>query len=183
MSRSDVEQLDRNLYKVSLDSFPVAEQDTDYSCWAACAEMVLDFLGHDTTQKEIIRKIKGDASPDQASPGTGLEIMRALAGDWTHVHYDSGDSALMAIDLADGWPVILAIDTGEDIGHAVVLTGMTISWQSRPGAPSLAIVHKVEVCDPTPGVGRDRWSAEEFAEKLDGAIHMRDASRASYPGM
>ncbi|MCH8342678.1 MAG: C39 family peptidase [Planctomycetes bacterium] len=165
-----------NLYTTRLRGFDRVEQSKTYSCWAASAEMVLGFLGRPVSQSEILRTIKGEGIDEGKGYGTGMEIMEALAGDWTHVHYDSGNAAWMAADISLGWPVIIALKNDDDrVGHAVVLTEMTVSWQSTWGQP-LAIVHEVVVVDPYPGMGRERWSGEEFKSRLAGCIHMRDYS-------
>ncbi len=102
------------------------QQESNW-CWAASVAMVLNFAHVPVTQDQIVKRVFGR---QENKPATVFQIMQAIDG-WHSIYEGkkvvvtaflepSGEQILQ--DLYLNYPVILALKTGNKIGHAVVVT-------------------------------------------------------------
>ncbi|MBL9171934.1 MAG: hypothetical protein JNL10_00235 [Verrucomicrobiales bacterium] len=121
-----------------------ATQITPEVCWAACSQMVLSVQGYSVTQSNILDVFH--ASPGlfskantQTNDFASLEeICRVLErlGKGTdtqpHILATPFEKSLHGSiwDLSEGRPVIACLSTGEGVGHAYVLKGVTVGFYS-----------------------------------------------------
>ena len=102
------------------------QQESNW-CWAASVAMVLNFAHVPVTQNQIVTQVFGHKVN---KPATVFQIIQAIDG-WHSVYKGktvvvtaflepSGEQILH--DLYLNYPVILALKTGNKIGHAVVVT-------------------------------------------------------------
>ncbi|EQD24808.1 MAG: hypothetical protein D084_Lepto4C00339G0002 [Leptospirillum sp. Group IV 'UBA BS'] len=98
------------------------QQESNW-CWAASVAMVLNFAHVPVTQDQIVARVFGK---EVNKPATVLQIMQAIDG-W-HSVYEGKEVAVTAFlepsgeqilhDLYLNYRVILALKTGNGIGHA-----------------------------------------------------------------
>lgn len=101
------------------------QQHNDGECLAACAAMVLNFIGIPVAYKRLIRmlEIKGDF-------GTPSFKIRNLARLGVRVAYEQGNLDILRTHLQAGQPCITFVKTGElpywtrNLDHAVVVAGI-----------------------------------------------------------
>jgi hypothetical protein len=130
-----IRQVGPNLYQAGIYTvtFSTARQKGNFWCWAACIEMVLKFHGMEISQESMVAKIHGSLV-DKA--GNSMQILQALTG--TGPNAAGGTSAVYAEgytglyhyfiqDLINGYPLIVGLNYGTNIGHAVVLTAVSFS--------------------------------------------------------
>lgn len=176
--RENVQRIHRNLYDVKLDGFEAVEarqNNRDY-CWAACAQMVLNFSpqqGNRKTvdQETIVSKIKGKVGERLESTGSVTDIMRAIGGPFKNVYVSNGLPNMMVADICQNWPVIVGVrEQDARTGHVLVLTEIRLSWGPR-GEP---IFHDVVLYDPDrKRGGPKRMCCAELKSRLVFAVHMR----------
>src|SRR5262245_4622719 len=77
-----VEQIDFNLYKISIIGFKAVEAEMvrQDSCWAACVQMIRNFNGDDIAQADILKEIKGEIGENDDASGSAIDIIRSLSG-------------------------------------------------------------------------------------------------------
>lgn len=139
-------------------------------CWAACAQMVLNYHGLYVTQEQIVTKIYGGLVD---RPADEYQIKRALSG-WapnvqgrmSYIYCQSGFSNVNEItqSLAYKWPLIVGLrNPNGGVGHAYVLTAIYYSTDQFNNT----IPDKVVLRDPMPGTdGRIEVSWNQFANRL-----------------
>lgn len=95
-------------------------------CWAACVQMVLDYIGLSATQSSIVTKVYGDTYNVTAD---GSHIVEALDGwyvdgSYIYAQYETRKSAKTLIDkLIKHSPLIVGLDENySQVGHAYVLS-------------------------------------------------------------
>jgi hypothetical protein len=147
-----------------------AKQKSSQWCWAASAQMILNYYQIPATQEEIVLRIKG-AFVDEAA--NYLEILEALNGRATDKNGNTKRIQCQTmgitvgnilVDLYEDRPLLLAYDTGEG-GHAVVLTAVTFRTYETDAGTDFDLV-SVTVRDPWPTrPSRQTWSAAQLAAR------------------
>ncbi len=105
-------------------------QEQSEWCWAASTQMILRWLDVDVDQRDVVRRIRGDAEEQTAS---ARDITRALnaisksrSGKREIIHAMSAagppNETVMISELRQRVPMLLTIDLGPGFRHAVVLT-------------------------------------------------------------
>ena len=89
-------------------SVPYHPQIADGYCLAACAQMVLHYLGISSDQAKVARQL--DVRPGVGAPASRI---RQLAADSVSVTYDLGDWETVQALLVQKIPVIAMIQAGE----------------------------------------------------------------------
>lgn len=128
------------------------QQGRDW-CWAASSQMILNWFDVDVRQGDVVRKIRGGAFDQSAS---AKEISAALnrvatcrSGKRAVIHTMSAagppNPLLMIKQLSQQMPMLLAVDTGPQRGHAVVLTACRY-YKDRRGTHIVSMV----IRDPYP---------------------------------
>ena len=113
-------------------------------CLAACAAMVLDYLGVQVRYSRLTRILRiRDA-------GTSFYNLRHLSALGVSVLFEDGDMVALEDHITNGHPVIASVDTqdlrywqGQSVLHAVVIVGLdanTVSLHDPafPNAPQVA---------------------------------------------
>ncbi|MCB0742152.1 MAG: C39 family peptidase, partial [Chitinophagaceae bacterium] len=114
-------------------NFIAAKQRCPNWCWAACAQMVLNYHGLYVTQEQIVQKIYGGLP---CKPGNAQQIMAALSG-WApdtrgrysqiYSQYGVYSGADIVDKLSRKWPIIVGLQNPNGGGHAYVLTAIYYS--------------------------------------------------------
>ena len=132
--------------------FQQASQKSTNWCWAASIEMVLKYHGLNVTQESMVQKIHGSLVDKIGDP---WQILRALTGSGPNAVgrmsqiYAEGYTGLYPYfiqDLINGYPLIVGLNYGTQIGHAVVLTAVTYSTDMFGRQYPLSVV----IRDPWP---------------------------------
>ncbi|MFO7655211.1 MAG: papain-like cysteine protease family protein [Candidatus Krumholzibacteriia bacterium] len=124
-------------------------------CWASCIEMVLSYEGIELPQASIVaRTMGGDVNlgglPDDLLHSTN-GLFEAMSGESVLVsgQFVPGAPATTVLynHLQRRKPVILLYNSGDDSGHAVVLTGIETEIDPERGVR----VKRLHVFDPALG--------------------------------
>jgi len=132
---AEIQQVGPNFFNAGVYTvnFNTAKQKGEFWCWAACIEMVLKYHGVDVSQESMVQKIHSSLADKTAQP---MEILQALIGTGpnttggTSQIYAEGYNGLyqnFVQDLINGYPLIVGLNYGTEIGHAVVLTAVSFS--------------------------------------------------------
>jgi hypothetical protein len=157
-------------------NYVAASQKTPMSCWAACGEMIFSCWGVRRTQAEIVQRVYG-AYVDW--PGSAEAISASLSGSATNVagrrvriqhRFGLGPlpMGMLIRELNGNRPVLFVYNTGGDLDHAVVVTG--VEYISTPSA---LLITKFAYRDPYPTPinlmrsGRVEKVGEEISQFLD----------------
>jgi len=147
-----------------------AKQRASQWCWAACAQMILNYHQVPVTQEDVVWRIKGVIRDEAANY---YEIMSALNGEYptseeggraevTCLETKSTDDIID--DLYKNWPLMLAYDTG-DSGHAVVLTAARFKVTRTQNGKRRSLI-SLTVRDPSPErPSRQIWDAREMVDR------------------
>lgn len=152
----------------------VAQQRQDNWCWAACAQMVLNYQGVDVTQEDVVRRVFG---AEYNRPGTADDIAKGTNG-WhfknhriksytEQVNYSTATSLI--IDLRDKYPLVVGLRMpGQDIGHAYVLTGISFYIKNNRYYPQEVILR-----DPWPeNPSRLKLEWDDFYNRVHTIVHI-----------
>ncbi len=105
-------------------SVPLRKQAQPADCLAACAAMVLDYLGMSVDYAQLLATLR------ISSIGSPRRNITRLARFGLNVIYGESDLQSVAQQLTDGHPVITFVDTAElpywsyPSNHAVVIVGL-----------------------------------------------------------
>jgi len=138
-----VQKLARNYYiagpQKSEVQFIEATPKCQNWCWAACAQILLNFDGLKVTQEQIVKRINADLPCEE---GNAEDLMKALNG-WTPASVEriskvrslqvSYDASELVGHLATGWPIIVGVDSRSVAEQVYVLTAVYFSmdqWDS-----------------------------------------------------
>ncbi|MDE6339517.1 MAG: C39 family peptidase [Muribaculaceae bacterium] len=152
----------------------VARQEEDCWCWAACAQMVLNYQGVDVRQEDLVRRAKGNRVNEG---GTAYDIQRAADGWRTGGHViaarvdnpNSVTAQTFIDDLIDKYPVIIGLEMpGQTVGHAYVLTG--ISFRNSNGSYQPIEVILRNPWPSSPSKEKLPWS--EFRRRVHTIVHI-----------
>ncbi|MFN2370923.1 MAG: hypothetical protein ABR506_07180 [Candidatus Krumholzibacteriia bacterium] len=126
-------------------------------CWASCIEMAMAFAGIDLPQEQVVARTLGvgvnlgGKPADMVNGATGL--FRALDGAPIRMagrHLGGSPSAdVLYNHLLRRSPAILLYKRSDGTGHAVLLTGMSVTIDPEHGV----MVHSLHVFDPSLGDG------------------------------
>ncbi|GEM_PF-4413640 len=171
----NIHQIGRNCYKIESGGFEffTAEMDKPDFCWAAAVQMLIRYSnpnGAAPSQEYIVRRMKSIISDDSVDSGNAADMMSALLGPGRSVWIENGNGNWILNDVASGAPVIAALESpNSDVGHVYIIYGMTAGW----GPQGQAILDRILMFDPSPGVGRIVMSADALKSRLVFAVHMR----------
>lgn len=173
-----VEQLGSNLYVAGVPSeafeyFAAPRQNGRQRqqnwCWAACAQMVLNYHGLYVRQEQIVERIYGQLVDRPADVG---QIRYALSGyadntqgGRSEIFCEEGAESTTEIaeNLAYRWPLIVGLTQPDGSGHAYVLTAIYFSFDSQ----GEVIPHKVVLRDPWPhNKSRQEMRWADFERRL-----------------
>jgi hypothetical protein len=115
-------------------NYIVAAQEQDMWCWAASVQTILGSYGIPIGQEEIVARVYGSPINE---PGTDFAISASLNGwgfDWrgrrvlVYSRVASGPPPLAVLvrELLQAHPVLVTFDPGSPIGHAVVITSVSL---------------------------------------------------------
>ena len=152
---AEIQQVGPNFFNAGVYTvnFNTARQKGDFWCWAACIEMVLRYHGMDVSQESMVQKIHGSLVDKAGQP---MEILQALTGTGPNAQggtsqvYAEGYTGLYQYfiqDLINGYPLIVGLNYGTEIGHAVVLTAVSFTADMYGQFFPMSVV----VRDPWPG--------------------------------
>ncbi|MDR3077004.1 MAG: C39 family peptidase [Synergistaceae bacterium] len=152
---AEVMQLGPNFFNAGVYTvnFSTAKQNGDFWCWAACIEMVLKYHGMDVSQESMVQKVHGSLIDKGGEP---LQILQALTGTGPNVAggvsqvYAEGYTGLYQFfvqDLINGYPLIVGLNFGTEIGHAVVLTAVAFQTDMFGQYYPVSVI----IRDPWPG--------------------------------
>jgi ABC-type bacteriocin/lantibiotic exporter with double-glycine peptidase domain len=108
----------------SVDGISLHKQTQSADCLAACAAMVLDFLGQSYPYGELLESL---GIGPYGAPRRNILRLTALG---LKVEYGEATPAILAARLENGQPIIAFVDTGElpywseSTNHAVVVAGV-----------------------------------------------------------
>jgi hypothetical protein len=134
-------------------NFVASAQQTPVWCWAAAAQMILNYYGIPVTQPQIVTRIFGGPVVTTASDqvisaalnGWGFNMQgRAVTISSAFVPGAPAPTVLIN-ELSQGHPILLAFQSGPYSGHAVVITAAT--YFPTPQGPQVA---SMVVRDPFP---------------------------------
>ena len=154
-------------------NFVAAAQENSQWCWAASIQMVLNYYGVSITQPQIVARTYGidpyGNLPDW--PGS-FQAITANLNNWSvdntgrqysvqaSLNWGAPSPSILLQELSNGRPVIVGYRTGENSGHAVVITAA--SYTVSNNGPIIQSV-----------VARDPWPSNE---------NIRNAGRVEYTG-
>jgi hypothetical protein len=152
---AEIQQVGPNAFHAGVYTvnFSTARQKGDFWCWAACIEMVLKYHGMDVSQESMVQKIHGSLLDKGGEP---LQILQALTGTGpnaaggTSQVYAEGYTGLYPYfvqDLINGYPLIVGLNYGTQIGHAVVLTAVSFMTDMFGQYYPMSVI----IRDPWPG--------------------------------
>ena len=101
------------------------QQHNDGECLAACAAMILNFIGSPVAYKRLLRVL--EIKDDIGTPSFKIRNLERLG---IRVIYRQGNLAVLRNHLAAGQPCIVFVKTGElpywkrNLDHAIVVAGM-----------------------------------------------------------
>lgn len=139
-------------------------------CWAACAQMVLNYHGLNVSQEQIVTTIYGVLADKPASES---QIKKAL-NDWapniegqiSNIYCQSGLTSINDITqtLAYKWPLIVALKNSDGgIGHPYILTAIYYSIDEFNNK----LPDKVILRDPMPDTdGETTLSWLDFSNRI-----------------
>ena len=142
---------------------PQLHQQTDNWCWAACAEMVLRYFGHDAAQSKIAERYVAYLKAHNKPHSMGCADTQCAVSDFGEVlkmwgvkaDHRPRDIAFSTVrkELDAGRPVIVLLDWfGSDEcfldGHFVIICG----WHIERGEPML------KVNNPSRGTGLQTYA-------------------------
>jgi len=114
--------------------FVAAAQEQDMWCWAASIQMLLNYYGISIHQRDIVSRVFGFPANE---PGTDAEINASLNG-WgvqtsgrrfvvrSSIVNGVPQPSVLYQELSSRRPVLLAFNPGCSVGHAVVVTGVSL---------------------------------------------------------
>jgi uncharacterized membrane protein YgcG len=169
-----------NEFTISLRKMPEVEtQKNETWCWAASTAALLNYdhvpAKHGSwTQDDIIRKLalhKSDQSGGESdvlvalSPELQADFSKAVASFQARPSNENGhfdpqlprmpDAGCLVNELAEGRPVIVAIDPDQGLlGHVVVATGVRFSMASNDvafGSKAPYFIREIQAIDPRDG--------------------------------
>ena len=152
---AEIQQVGPNFYNAGVYTvnFSTAKQKESFWCWAACIEMVLKYHGMDVSQESMVQKIYGSLVDKTGDP---MQILQALTGTGPNAQggtsqvYAEGYTGLYQYfiqDLINGYPLIVGLNYGTEIGHAVVLTAVSFTTDVFGQYYPMSVV----IRDPWPG--------------------------------
>ena len=147
----------QNLISVGIPSasfnFVASSQKQTEWCWAASTQMILQWLGFDVDQGEVVSKVKGALINQGASDADINTALNAVAVQRTgqpaviHSLFASGPppASVLVNELGHQHPILLSFKSGPYSSHAVVITGARY-YQTRSGP----VVTSLIIRDPWP---------------------------------
>lgn len=102
---------------------PTHKQERNKWCWAASSEMVIDYLGGNETQSDIVKYVKGSLINEG---GTDQEVKKGLkwAGLASTIKYDTIPFRTIISQIKNNQPLLAHIIWhSNDEGHMLVIRG------------------------------------------------------------
>lgn len=143
-------------------------------CWAACAQMVLNYQGVKVSQERIVKRVFGN---ERNSPGTAYDIAKG-ANEWQldnytiHAYVENPNSTTpksFINDLRDKYPLVVGLRMpNQTIGHAYVLTGISFRIEDNQYLPQEVILR-----DPWPeNPSRLKLTWQDFRNRVHTIVHI-----------
>ena len=164
----------------------VARQNKDMWCWAASAQMILNYQGvKQATQEKIVEIIKGRdwkgelindggnvVEMAQATDGWKIDTcttIRSKAENYYKKNRKTIDLQALLEDLVNKYPILVGLDNpGYNTGHAWVLTGIVFRRNGDMVDPI-----KVILRDPWPdNPSRQEMDWDEFYSRINSIVHV-----------
>ena len=132
-----IEKLSRNYYVAGPQTeevqFIEATPKCQNYCWAACAQILLNYHGLSLSQEQIIERIH-NGKPCEI--GDGKKMIKALNG-WSppsvekvskiHASYGNLNTSDLVEHLSNGWPIIVGLDSRSLSRQVYVLSAVYFS--------------------------------------------------------
>ena len=179
LCQSTVQQLAPNYFVagVNTNTFnyvaSIGRQRADNWCWAACIQMVLNYHGLYVTQEEIVTQCFGGLYD---RPGNPVDFAVGLnrwayntRGGVSQVYFNNYPPTNEEIVqlLSGGWPLIVGINFGTEVGHAYVVTAIYYSVATDMYGNVRVIPDKVVLRDPSPfSDSRQEWTWDLFVKNV-----------------
>lgn len=168
-------------------NFFAAAQNNSQWCWAAAIQMVLNYYDVNITQEQIVARTYGsDPYGNLPNWAGSFQAITANLNNWNVdnsgnsysvkaiVNSGAPTPAVLLQELSAGRPVIVGYSSGQNSGHAVVITAASFT-QSYNGP----IIQSVVVRDPWPSpqniktAGRVEYPAAQFASVMQAYWYIR----------
>ncbi|MNW31949.1 hypothetical protein D3C74_88780 [compost metagenome] len=106
-------------------SIPVHEQEMKNWCWAASAQMVIDYFGGNKSQRQIVNYVKGSVID---KPGSNNETIKALNYGGVEGTHKNGKLTFGSIisQINNNQPILAAVNyyrSKDNVGHMFVIRG------------------------------------------------------------
>lgn len=156
-----------------------AEQSLLNWCWAACAQMILNWHGVIVSQAQIVERVFG--LPIDL-PANAPQILEALTSFGQHLTGRPAaingrlapGPAEMLDDLRDGQLLMAGLSDVGTVGHAYVVTGMTFEYSLFGGS---IIPVTVTLFNPSPfQLGWEEIAWSDFVQRVQCVFRVRVTS-------
>ena len=154
-------------------NFVAASQRNSQWCWAASIQMVLNYYGVSISQEQIVARTYGVGPYGNLPNWAGsFESITANLNNWNFdnfgrqysvmasLNWGAPTPAVLLQELSQGRPVIVGYQSGQNSGHAIVITAA--SFTQSPAGPIIQSI-----------VARDPWPSPQ---------NIRTSGRVEYPG-
>jgi hypothetical protein len=153
--------------------FVAAAQNNSQWCWAASIQMVLNYYGVSISQEQIVARTYGtDPYGNLPNWAGSFQAITANLNNWNFdnlgrryvvmasLNEGAPTPAVLLQELSQGRPVIVGYRSGQNSGHAIVITAASFSQ-----SPTGPIIHSI--------VARDPWPSSQ---------NIQTSGRVEYPG-
>lgn len=154
-------------------NFVAAAQRNSQWCWAASIQMVLNYYGVSISQEQIVARTYGtDPYGNLPNWAGSFEAITANLNNWNFdnfgrryivmasLNWGAPTPAVLLQELGQGRPVIVGYKSGQNSGHAIVITAA--SFTQSPNGPIIQSI-----------VTRDPWPSPQ---------NIQTSGRVEYPG-
>lgn len=154
-------------------NFVAAAQRNSQWCWAASIQMVLNYYGVSISQEQIVTRTYGTDPYGNLPNWTGsFQAITANLNNWNvdnigrsysvmaSLNWGAPTPAVLLQELSQGRPVIVGYSSGQNSGHAIVITAA--SYTQSPNGPIIQSI-----------VARDPWPSPQ---------NIQTSGRVEYPG-
>jgi hypothetical protein len=149
-----------------ISNIMATSQRDDELCWAASAQMILNFYGNSSTQSAIVQRVHHD---QENRPGSDRDItssldgMRIAGGKHLRAVADEGFPSLSVLvnELSHARPIYITFATGPRSGHAVIITAVAVE-QTQYGITIRSLVLRDPFPTPQNIATRGRVQLNDF---------------------
>lgn len=168
------------------DYYASSQRNTNW-CWAACIQMILNYYGINITQEQIVQRSYGtDADGTLPNWAGSFQTITANLNNWNidnsgnsyvvqaALYFYAPNPSYLIQELSNQHPVLIGYNSGQNSGHAVVITACSyILTNSGP------IIQSIVVRDPWPSTsninknGRVEYSGIQLASVISAHWYIR----------